>query len=274
MVLVAGGAVGYWLYGDRLPSVLSRAASGAADKVTDAAVRTSERLDSEEGARIAAEQEARRRAAREQRDRELGWVTVNADAPVAPKVNPLAPLRKRNGPAYVSLDAKQIAGLLAPLLAQLPPSAATTQLALDNDVLLVRTAVSLSDFTGQSAIGAVLGKALVGEDTLFLAGPLEPVRPGLAQFRVRELRLKGIDVPTRLIPGLVRNLRAAAKAGTATPAERGGSDAVDSGGSSPVAADALPVTLPSTVSDIRVVNGKLTLYRSSAAAAANTKPTR
>ena len=99
VVLVAGGAVGYWLYGDRLPSVLSRAASGAADKVTDAAVRTSERLDSEEGARIAAEQEARRRAAREQRDRELGWVTVNADKPAAPKSNPLAPLSRRRGPA-------------------------------------------------------------------------------------------------------------------------------------------------------------------------------
>lgn len=264
MVLVAGGAVGYWLYGDRLPSVLSRAASGAADKVTDAAVRTSERLDSEEGARIAAEQEARRRAAREQRDRELGWVTVNADKPVAPRINPLAPLKRRSGPAYVSLEAGQVAGLLAPLLAQLPPSAATAQLALDDDILLVRTAVSLSDFTGQSAVGAVLGKALVGEDTLFMAGPLEPVRPGLAQFRVRELRIKGIDLPTRLIPGLIRNLRGAAE----PVAERAEPGTVDSGATTvlSVADDALPVTLPTTVSDVRVVNGKLTLYRATPSA--------
>jgi len=264
VVLVAGGAVGYWLYGDRLPSVLSRAASGAADKVTDAAVRTSERLDSEEGARIAAEQEARRRAARELRDRELGWVTVNADKPSAPKRNPLAPLSRRRGPAYVSLDAGQVAGLLAPLLAQLPPSATTAQLALDDDILLVRTAVSLSDFTGQSALGTVLGKALVGEDTLFLAGPLEPVRPGLAQFRVRELRIRGIDVPTRLIPGLVRSLRRS----EAPETERRDSVAVDSGAVSTLmlADDALPVRLPSTVSDVRVVNGKLTLYRAAAAA--------
>jgi len=267
-VLVAGGALGYWLYGDRLPSVLSRAASGAADKVTDAAVRTSERLDSEEGARIAAEQEARRRAAREQRDRELGWVTVNVDAPVAPKTNPLAPFTRRRGPAYVSLGAGQVAGLLAPLLAQLPPSAATAQLALDDDILLVRTAVSLSDFTGQSAIGAVLGKALVGEDTLFLAGPLEPVRPGLAQFRVREVRLKGIDVPTRLIPGLVRHLREAAESNGKPETERSAGTAVDSGAApaSTIAGDGLPVALPRTVSDVRVVNGKLTLYRATVAA--------
>ncbi len=264
MVLVAGTAAGYWLYGDRLPSVLSRAASGAADKVTDAAVRTSERLDSEEGARIAAEQEARRRTAREQRDRELGWVTVNADKPVAPKINPLAPLKRRSGPAYVSLEAGQVAGLLAPLLAQLPPSAATAQLALDDDILLVRTVVSLSDFTGQSAVGALLGKALAGEDTLFMAGPLELVRRGLAQFRVRELRIRGIDVPTRLIPGLVRNLR-----GVAQPAaERAEPGAVDGGAAvAPSVADnALPVTLPTTVNDVRVANGKLTLYRASSAA--------
>ncbi|MCO4101357.1 MAG: hypothetical protein HEQ38_18570 [Gemmatimonas sp.] len=261
MVLVAGGAAGYWLYGDRLPSVLSRAASGAADKVTDAAVRTSERLDSEEGSRIAAEQEARRRSAREARDRELGWVTVNADRPVPPKVNPLAPLKRRNGPAYVSLDAAQVAGLLAPLLQQLPPSSATAQLALDGDQLLVRTAVSLSDFTGQTAIGSVLGKALVGEDTLFLAGSLEPVRPGLAEFRVRELRLKGIDVPTRLIPGIVRSLRGAGtETGAGTAAGTAPNPAVTTEGVSP---GALPVPLPATVSDVRVVNGKLTLYRAS-----------
>jgi hypothetical protein len=146
----------------------------------------------------------------------------------------------------------------------LPPSATTAQLALDDDILLVRTAVSLSDFTGQSAIGAVLGKALVGEDTLFLAGPLEPVRPGLAQFRVRELRIRGIDVPTRLIPGLVRSLRRSEVPET----ERRDSVAVDSGAVSTLmlADDALPVWLPSTVSDVRVVNGKLTLYRAAAAA--------
>ena len=277
MVLVVGGAVGYWLYGDRLPSVLSRAASGAADKVTDAAVRTSERLDSEEGSRIAAEQEARRRAAREQRDRELGWVTVNTDRPVAPTANPLAPLRRRNGPAYVALAAGDVAGLLAPLLAQLPPSAVTAQLALDDDILLLRTAVSLSDFTGQSGIGAVLGKALVGEDTLFMAGPFEPVRPGLAQFRVQALRIKGIDVPTRLIPGLVRSLRNTAlfAVGDTAGAERPAGGEVDSGAgarSSGLADDALPVPLPTAVSDVRVVNGMLTLYRATSSAAAARTP--
>lgn len=268
VVLVAGGAAGYWLYGDRLPAVLSRAARGAADKVTDAAVRASERIDPEDGARIAAEQDSRRRAARRQRDRELGWITIDAVAPVAPVADPLAALRRRSGPAYVALDAKQVAGVLDPLVAQLPPSAVTAQVALADDRLLLRTAVSLSDFTGQSAIGVLLGKALVGEDTLFMAGTLEPVRPGLAQFRVRELRLEGIEVPSRLIPGVVRNLRAvsagrAERAATERPARR----VVESGAvpAGLLADDALPVPLPAVVSDARVVNGRLTLYRAPAA---------
>lgn len=250
-VLLVGGAAGYWLYGDRLPSVLSRAASGAAETVTDVAARTSERLDSQDGARIAAEEEARRRTRREARDRALGWVSVNADAPTAPKgaADPLAPLRRKNGPAYVSLDARDVAQVLAPLLAQLPPSASTAEVAFDKDQVLLRTDVALRDFTGVGALGTLLGKALEGEDTLFLAGSIEPVRPGLAQFRVRELRLRGLDLPPRIIPSLVGSLkRQAVRAGVS----------IDT---LPITADALPLPLPRAVSDARVVNGKLTLYR-------------
>jgi hypothetical protein len=265
VVLVAGAGAGYWLYGDRFPSVLSRAARGAADKVTDAAVHTSERLDSSEGARVAAEQEARREAARAARDRELGWVTLTDGKPAAPRsaraANPLAPLTRRAGPAYVSLSAAEVAGLLAPLVRQLPPSATVAQLALDNDQLLLRADVALRDFAGEGAFGSVIGKALDGHDTLFLAGPIEPVRPGLAQFRVRELRIKGIDVPTRVIPSLTASLRRRAQraaSGTAAGSFDG------------VANDALPIPLPATVADVRIVNGKLTLYRATSPASVRT----
>ncbi|MBL0938022.1 MAG: hypothetical protein IBJ03_03950 [Gemmatimonadaceae bacterium] len=257
VVILVGGAVGYWLYGDRLPSVLSRAASGAAETVTDVAVRTSERLDSQEGARIAAEEEARRRTRREARDRALGWVAIDADAPKLRKgvKDPLAPLRQRNGPAYVSLEASQVATVLAPLLAQLPPSVVTADIAFERDQLLLRTSVALRDFTNVNALGGILGKALDGEDTLFIAGPIEPVRPGLAQLRVKELRLKGLDLPPRIIPSLVGSLkRQALRAGA--PMDTVG-----------ITGDGLPVPLPRGVSDARVVNGALTLYRGTSDAA-------
>jgi hypothetical protein len=257
-VLVVGGVAGYWLYGDRLPSVLGRAARGAADKVTDVAARGSERLDSPEGARIAAEESARRQAERERRDRELGWVSVTKAAAGTDAKADLATLRRKSGPAYVSLSASDVAGLLAPLLAQLPPSASAIELAMNRDLLLVRTDVQLRDFAGEGAFGSVIGAALDGHDTLFLAGPFEPVRPGLAQFRVRELRIKGIDVPTRVIPSLVGALRRRAR--YKVQMEAG------------LAPDGLPVPLPTTVSDVRVVNGRLTLYRAQRGASPSSTP--
>lgn len=286
MILVAGGAVGYWLYGDRLPSVLSRAASGAAEHVTDMAARASERFDSNEGPRVAAEEAQRRHAARVDRDRRLGWVTVangKADASSsggsAALDRALAPLRSRTGPAYLSLSASQIAGVLAPLMQQLPPSAQSVQLALDGEQVLVRAAVSLRDFAGTGTLGTVLGGVLDGTDTLFIAGPVEPVRPGVAQFRVRELRLKGVDVPPRFIPPLVRTLRQQGEQRLRARRERTGTSAgtkadlgndIDLAG---LADDGLPIPLPAAVSDVRVVNGKLTLYRATPAkGSASTKP--
>ncbi len=293
VILVAGGAVGYWLYGDRLPTVLSRAASGAADRVTDAAVRASERYDSKDGQQIALEEAERRRKARAARERRLGWVTVTtaasrASSPqgVAALKQTLAPLRARNGPAWVSLSATQIGVLLAPLLQHLPPSATSVQIALDDDELLLRGVVDLQEFAGTGALATVLGGVLADRDTVFLAGPIEPVRPGLAQFRVRELRLKGVEVPPRFIPTLVRTLREHAERQMrgpqrradpvrqpATGAERERTDpsvgtmadpdgAIDLAG---LADDGLPMPLPASVSDMRVANGKLTLYRATPA---------
>lgn len=259
-VLLVCGAAGTWLYGDRLPSVLGRAARGAADKVTDVAAHSSERLDSSEGARIAAEEAARRKADREARERAVGWVSVAAAAPTAtPKAETnarVAALRRKQGPAYVSLSAAEVAGLLAPLLKQLPPSANGIQLAMNRDLLLLRADVQLRDFAGEGAFGTVIGAALDGHDTLFLAGPFEPVRPGLAQFRVRELRIKGLDVPTRVIPSLVGALRRRARYKVMMDAD--------------LAPDGLPVPLPAAVSDVRVVSGKLTLYRAAGGASSST----
>lgn|GEM_PF-951008 len=289
VILVAGGAVGYWLYGDRLPAVLTRAASGAANRVTDAAVRASERYDSNDGPRIEAEEEGRRQEARSARDRKVGWVGVASPLPAtqgsaasssaasrAAVLNrTLAPLSAKSGPAYLSFSAQQIAGLLAPLVQQLPPSAQSVQLALEGDRLLVRAVVSLRDFAGAGTIGTVLGGALDGTDTLYVAGPIEPVQPGLAQFRVKELRLKGIEVPGRVIPPLVRNLRQygerrireqlAAHARSERAATSAGSRADRTADLSALADDGLPIPLPAAVSDARVVNGKLTLYRATPA---------
>ena len=241
VVLAVGGVGAYWLYGDRLPTVLSRAATGAASRVTDAATKASERLDSNQGARIASENDAARRAERTKLEQSIVWARLSPGGTAGREA--VARLSRRNGPAYVSLRAPELAGLLAAGMSKvLPASATRPEVAIVDEQLLVRTVVELRDVAGDGALRGLLGMALDGRDTLRMAGTLDLVRPGLAEYRVRELRIKGIDVPPRLIPSLIDAMHRAVTA-----------DSLPS--------DALPIPLPKAVADVRVANGKVTLYK-------------
>ena len=241
MVLAVGGVGAYWLYGDRLPSVLSRAATGAASRVTDAATMASERLDSNQGARIASENEAARRTDRAKREQSIAWARHSPGGTAGREA--MARLARRNGPAYVSLRAPELAGVLAAGVSKaLPSTASRPDLAIVDEQLLVRAVVDVRDLAGDGALRGLLGAALDGRDTLRMAGTLDLVRPGLAEYRVRELRITGIDVPPRLIPSLLGAMRRGA--------------AADS-----LPTDALPIPLPKAVADVRVANGKVTLYK-------------
>lgn len=243
MVLAVGGVGAYWLYGDRLPSVLSRAASGAASRVTDAATKASERLDSSQGARIASENDAARRAERVKLEQSIVWARLSPGGTAGRQA--IARLSRRSGPAYVSLRAPELAGLLAAGVSKaLPSSASRPDIAIVDEQLLVRSVVALRDVAGDGALLELVGVALEGRDTLRMAGTLDLVRPGLAEYRVRELRIKGIDVPPRLIPSLLDAMRRTANADA---------DSLPS--------DALPIPLPKAVADVRVANGKVTLYK-------------
>jgi len=247
VVLAVGGAAAYWLYGDRLPSVLSRAASGAASRVTDAATTASERLDSKQGARIASENEAARRAERAKLEQSIVWARLSPGGTAGREA--MARLSRRNGPAFVSLRAPELAAVLATgMVKVLPPSATRSEVAVVDEQVLMRTVVELRDVAGDGALGSLLGVALNGRDTLRMAGTLDLVRPGLAEYRVRELRMAGIDVPPRLIPSVLGAIRRAAAAAAAAAADS-------------LSTDALPIPLPTAVADVRVANGKVTLYK-------------
>jgi hypothetical protein len=231
----------YWLYGDRLPSVLSRAASGAASRVTDAATQASEQLDSSRGARVASENEAARRTDRATPEQSIAWARLSPGGTAGREA--MARLSRRNGPAYVSLRAPELADLLALGVSKAwPATASRPAIALVDEQLLMRTVVERRDLAGDGALRGLLGVALDGRDTLRMAGTLDVVHPGLAEYRVRELRMAGIDVPPRLIPSVLGAMRRAA-AGDSLPA------------------DALPIPLPTAVADVRVANGKVTLYK-------------
>lgn len=231
VVVVGAGAVGYWLYGDRLPSELSRVAGKAVDKVNSAT-----------GGRDASSRPTRRASARDA-ERAIVWAPIDPSASTNAGATAVAALTARDGPAYVILDAEQLAALMsAGLPKQLPKSASKLQLALDGDQLLVRAAIDVSEIAGDGTLGRLLGTALSGRDSVRFAGTIEPLRAGAAQFHVDALRLKGVDVPPRLIPAFIGAIRRG-------PRPDGLAD------------NALAIPLPRSVADLRIVNGRLTLYK-------------
>ena len=77
---------------------------------------------------------------------------------------------------------------------------------------------------------------------LLVGGTLSAVRPGLAQFRLKEVAVRNIEVPRSVVGALVRRW---------SPGVRPDS----------LATYGLPVTLPNDVVDLRLQNGKVTLYK-------------
>ena len=243
VVVAAAGVAGYWLYGDRLPSELSRAAGNAAGAVRDAADNATRRLPAPSGKPGAATDSVREAARKAERaaERRIAWATVTPETAAPPEV--AAALTRRDGPAYVSLGAGDLAALAGSALRrQLPPSVSGLQLALDGNHLLVRAMVDVGQMAGDGTLGQLLGTAVSGRDSVRLAGTVEPVRPGVAQVRIDGVRVKGLDVPPRLIPMVVGNLRRG-------PRTEG------------LAADAFALPLPRAVADLRIANGRLTLYK-------------
>lgn len=160
----------------------------------------------------------------------------------------IASLGRRNGPAYVTLSPGDLAGFLATGIAQaLPRSASDPQVAIEGNRLHIRALVNMRDLAGEgalgSALGIALGRALNDRDTLHIAGTMSVLHPGLAQYHVDKLAVRSVDIPPRLVPQLVRSMR------NRVPMP-------DS-----LADDAFPIPLPASIGDVRIANGRVTLYR-------------
>lgn len=153
-------------------------------------------------------------------------------------------LSRSGGPVYVSLRPGELASyVFLSLASTLPASAESAEAAVIGDRVYLRAVVALAELGGVGGLGS-LGGLLAERDTLRLGGTFDVVRPGLAQFNVREVRLGGFPVPERVIPSLVSRVRR----GTAPEG---------------IAADALPVRIPEYIGDVRVARGRITLYKNS-----------
>ena len=179
------------------------------------------------------------------------------NASTAPVWEPLTPegaeraraavqlLSGRTGPVFTNIGGADLAAYVFDELAkQLPPSAQQVQAAVIEDRLHVRALVRISDFGGAGVLGP-LAAMLGDEEPVEFGGTLELVRPGLAQYRVKVLRLRELTVPPRMIPRLLQRIAR----GSRPPG---------------LAEDGLPLEVPAFVADVRIGQGRVTLYKSTA----------
>lgn len=178
-----------------------------------------------------------------------------ATAPVWEPLTPAAGERGRRaiealstptGPVFENLHAGEVASYVFQSVAKtIPTTADSAQAAVIGDVLYVRAVVPVRALTGSGAIGP-LASLLNDRETLSFGGTFRVIRPGLSEFQVREIKLRDFKVPSGAVPRLLRQI---------------------DHGKRPegVSADAIAVPTPASLGDIRIGNGRITLYKTTGA---------
>lgn len=153
----------------------------------------------------------------------------------------LAQLRRPSGPLLVTVRPGDLASYVyEQLVRQLPPSADSVEAGAFGDKLYVRASVKPSDF-GTDALGP-LASFLSEREQMQFGGGFEIVRPGLAQFRVTEIRFHDLKVPSRAIPRLLQKVERGTRPEGLAP-------------------DGLPLLVPDYINEVKVEPGRVTLYR-------------
>lgn len=189
------------------------------------------------------------------RDRWLPRLTGHGPAATAgPVWQPLTPegaartrralvqLSQPRGPVFANLAGADVASyVFASLSRQLPPSADSVEAAVVGERLYIRASVLLSDLGGTATLGPLAG--MLGErERMQFGGTFHVIRPQLAEFEVKDIRLRDFSVPPAMIPRLLRQIERGARPEGLSP-------------------DGLPIVIPPYVGDVRIGNDRITLYK-------------
>ncbi|HET9425985.1 MAG TPA: hypothetical protein VFO55_11475 [Gemmatimonadaceae bacterium] len=153
----------------------------------------------------------------------------------------LRSLSTPRGPVFVTLSGSDVASYIFLQVAkQMPASTDSFVARVDNDRIRLRARMKTSELGG--AAGGMIG-ALMGErERVEMAGTLHVIGPSQAEFRVSDVRVRDLGLPDALVTRMIR------------PLVRGPRPAgLDDNG--------LPISIPSYVGDLRVSNGRITLYK-------------
>ena len=155
----------------------------------------------------------------------------------------VAKLNQKNGPAYVNVGAADLASfVLDSALHGFSPRASGAQAIAKDDRLYMKAMVTAADLGGPKTLGPLSG-LLEGKQELTIGGRLEVLSPGRAQFRVEEISLGELALPSAVIPRILARIGVKDRSAN-TPG------------------DAVPVIVPTSLADVRVNKGHVTLYKS------------
>jgi hypothetical protein len=152
----------------------------------------------------------------------------------------LTKLSQPRGPVFQTLSGADVASVAFKALSdRLPGAVDSIETRVVGERIAMRAVVKTSELRG--ALGA-LGGMLGDREHVELTGTMRVAKPGLGEFVVEDAKVRGISIPRGMIGTLIKRFD--------TGASRTG-----------VAENALPLPLPPYVGDIRVANGKITLYK-------------
>lgn len=150
----------------------------------------------------------------------------------------LTKLSQPSGPVFQTLTGADVASYAFREMAARLPEADSMAVLVNGDRISMRAVVRTSDIRGIGPLGAMLGD----REHVELTGTMRVVRPGLGEFQVQDAKIRGLSIPHGMVGTLIGRFDRG-------PRREG------------VSADALPLPLPSYVGDIRVANGRITLYK-------------
>ena len=156
--------------------------------------------------------------------------------------NAVQSLSRPSGPVYANLTASEAASyIFLTMSKQVTPSMRNAEAAIIGDRLYVRSEVDMKDLAGSGALGT-LGSFLGDRDSVTLGGTINMLGPGRGEFLVQEVKIGRLELPSALIPRIVTRIK---------PGSR----------TEDVSRNGVPMVMPRYISDVRIANGRITVYK-------------
>ena len=155
----------------------------------------------------------------------------------------ISALQSRSGRVYVDVAAGDLAAYaIGPAIRELSHDSTGAEALARDERLYVRAMVDVADLADATALGP-LSTMLTGRQEVTVRGRLEVIGTGRAEFIVDEIAFKELQLPSPLIDKIVSRLQV-------------------KGRSAGMPKNAIPVSIPRELADVRIAKGHVVLYKS------------